>query len=377
MKKIPFWLFIAFFGTALFFTACEEENTNPLPGDLPPYIVDFRFAEYPDLPGTIDQDAGTIDLEVPNNADMTKLTPKAEPSFGATATPGADAPLDFTSAQTITATYGNNSKSYNVSVVRGGLDKTTSLLVVLGTAESPADLTNEDEKAAATWAMSTFKLAEYYSFDQLKANPSVLDNKHVVWWFHDATTELPAVATDPAVTDILKSYHANGGELYLSGFANQYLVPLGIVDADHGVNEVGGSPADSPNPDNWGISFKGNADHRAFRNLRLADQYSYPAAFLISGGALRKDNKSWWVVNADPTVFPANGIALAGTEWDPDRGVLIVMAEFPGDGTSGTTITFSAGAYDWYSPPGDSENTFLDNVYRVTENILVYLAQKN
>ena len=100
---------------------------------------------------------------------------------------------------------------------------------------------------------------------------------------------------------------------------------------------------------------------------------SYAASYLISGGTSRKDNKTWWVVSEG---FPEDkGIALAGTEWDPDREVLIIMAEFPGQNGTGTTMCFGAGAQDFFSKEGD--NSFKDNLLKLTENVLVYLARKN
>ena len=270
---------------------------------------------------------------------------------------------------------GNLTKAYTVTVEAGALDTQSARIIVLGTADDVGSISNEDEKAATQWSLTTFKLARYVSFNTLKSNPSLLEEVDAVWWHYDTSYELPegnfalpSIAFDEEIVSALQDFRNGGGGIYLSGFATQYLKTLSVVPAEGNPDEQGGAVSDFENADAWGISFKGHKDHPVFDGLRTKDG-DEEVAFLISGGAWRKDNKSWWVViNED---FPY-GIDLASTEWDVNHDILVLIAEFPGTETQGKVIGFSAGAYDWHSAQG--ENTYMDNIRKITENILLYVA---
>jgi hypothetical protein len=349
---------------------------NELPA-IAPELIEFKVLN-PESRGVIDRVNGTIDLEVPVYADLTALIPQVHASYGSLINPPSGEPVDFSSPVEFTISNAGESKTYLVSVEIGAMDTKSTRLLVLGTGDAVNSIANEDEKAAALWAMNTFDLAQYVGFNELAANPDILNKTDVVWWHFDTSYELtegsfalPEVALDPVVTEALSSYRNNGGGIYLSSFATQYLEPLGIVEPGDGPNEVGGAPVEFENADNWGISFKGHTDHPIFQDLRKAEE---DVAFLISGGAWRKDNKAWWAVWMEDFDFPDYGIDLASTEWDKDHNVLVTMAEFPGNEEQGKVVAFSAGAYDFLSTKG--ENTFRDNAYQLTENILIYLATK-
>ncbi|MGK7393560.1 MAG: DUF4960 domain-containing protein [Candidatus Cyclobacteriaceae bacterium M3_2C_046] len=375
MKRIftSFWIVLVI---SIFSSACDESGMNELPV-IAPELIEFKVVN-PEAKGVVDRANGTIDLEVPVYADLTALIPQVHASYGSQISPPSGEPVDFTSPVEFTISNGGESKSYLVTVELGAMDTKSTRLLVLGTGDAVNSIANEDEKAAALWAINTFDLGQYMGFNQLAANPSVLEEIDVVWWHYDTSYDLadgdfalPPVALDPAVTEALANFRNNGGGIYLSGFATQYLEPLGVVEPGDGPNETGGAPAEFENPDNWGISFKGHTDHPIFQDLRKAEE---DVAFLISGGAWRKDNKAWWAVWMEDFDFPTYGVDLASTEWDKDHNVLVLMAEFPGNEQQGKVVAFSAGAYDFLSTQG--ENTFMDNVYQITENILIYLATK-
>jgi hypothetical protein len=373
MKKI--WLqIIAIVFTGAFVFSCDESGMNDLP-QMEPELLSFGVVN-PTASGVINRNDNSVVLEVPVYADITSLVPRIHVSYGSQVDPPSDEPQDFTNPVTYTITNGNQSVTYTVTVKIGAMDRRSTRLLVLGVADDINSISNQDERAAATWAISTFDLGRYMSFGQLQANATVLEEIDVVWWHYDTSYEipganfgLPAIAMEEEVIQILTDFRNNGGGIYLSGFATQYLDDLGVVNPGDGPNEVGGASTEFDNPDNWGMSFKGHVNHPVFKNLRKADQ---DVAFLISGGASRKDNKAWWAVHVQGFDFPDYGTALASVEWDKDRNILVIMGEFQGTENQGKVIGFSAGAYDWYSSRG--ENTYIDNVRQVTENILTYLA---
>lgn len=361
-------------------TSCDESGIHDLP-QLQPELVEFKVTN-PEAVGTIDKTNGTVLLKVPIYADIQSLVPDIHVSYGSTVTPASGTAVDFSSPVTFTIENGGITKSYTVTVQPGALDTKSARILVLGTADNVNSITNEDEKAATSWALGTFDLATYMSFSAFKANTAVLEEIDAVWWHFDTSYELPAgnfalpdIAFDETIVTALRNFRNNGGGIYLSGFATQYLKTLEVVPAAGNPDEQGGAPADFANADNWGISFKGHKEHPIFEGLRTkvatkeGEVDEDDVAFLISGGASRKDNKSWWVViNED---FPY-GVDLASTEWDKDHNILVLLAEFPGTETQGKVVAFSAGAYDWFSV--DGENTFMDNVEKITQNILLYTA---
>ncbi|MCF8302032.1 MAG: DUF4960 domain-containing protein [Bacteroidales bacterium] len=355
-----------------FLSGCsEEEGLNDL-GTVEPRIVDFGIQGL-DVNSTVDQDTLTIRAKVPPYADINSMVPIVETSYGASVTPSPGQAVDFSSPVAFTVENNGTTRDYTAHVTYGGLDKKSTRLLLIGTSDAASEISNGDEAAATNWGLSSFDKAQYMSFNQLANNSAVLDSIDVVWWHYDAEPELPDGALADAAITALVDYRDRGGSIYLSGFATQYTETLGIVPEGKGPNEVGGAPQEFENPDPWGISFKGYASHDIFQGLRKADGYDYPAAFLISADTWRKDNKAWWVVVDNPDAFPDNGIGYCSTEWDGDRNVLIILAEFPGSESQGSCIAFSAGAYDWYTSH-DVENTYMDNIHQITENILLYLA---
>jgi hypothetical protein len=377
MRNIKIMIIIA---AMVMLGSCDESGINDLP-QIQPELVEFKVTN-PEAIGTIDRANNSVLLKVPVYADIHNLIPDVHVSYGSKVTPASGTALDFSSPVTFTIENGAITKSYTVTVEAGALDTKSARVLVLGTADNVNSISNEDEKASAAWAMSTFELATYMSFNALKSNPSILSETDVVWWHYDTSYELPAgnfalpeIAFDETIVTALKDYRNNGGGIYLSGFATQYLKTLEVVPPAGNPDEQGGAPADFVSPDNWGISFTGHKDHPIFDGLRTkvatkeGEVDEDDVAFLISGGASRKDNKSWWVVIDED--FPY-GIDLASTEWDKAHNVLVLLAEFPGTEAQGKVIGFSAGAYEWVSLEG--ENSYIDNVKKITQNILLYTA---
>jgi hypothetical protein len=369
-KLIILWLFALVF---LAFSACDESGIHDLQ-QIDPELVEFKVTN-PEAIGQIDRVSGNVLLKVPVYADITQLIPDIHLSYGSTVTPVSGSPVDFTSPVAFTIQNGPSTKTYTVTVEAGALDTQSARIMVLGTADNVASISNEDEKASAQWTLSTFKLAKYVNFNTLKANPALLEETDAVWWHYDTSYELaegnfalPSIAFDDEIVTVLKNFRNNGGGIYLSGFATQYLKTLEVVPTEGNPDEQGGAPAEFENADAWGISFKGHTDHPVFDGIRTKDGDG-EVAFLISGGAWRKDNKSWWVVINEDFSY---GIDLASTEWDKNHDILVLIAEFPGTEAQGKVIGFSAGAYDWFS--GQGENTYMDNVRKITQNILLYVA---
>jgi hypothetical protein len=130
-----FWvtlIVVAFVGLGVWYlsTKSSTENTAPttittLPSSLK-LINSFSFLGLnPEVDGAVDNTNYAINLLVLNGTDVTKLIPTISISDGATISPNAGVPQDFTNPVTYTVTAQDGStQSYIVTVTTGALGQT-------------------------------------------------------------------------------------------------------------------------------------------------------------------------------------------------------------------------------------------------------------
>ncbi|MCF8303956.1 MAG: DUF4960 domain-containing protein [Bacteroidales bacterium] len=235
-------------------------------------------------------------------------------------------------------------------------------IVLVGDKETMSEL-DPDEAAAYNWALDEFgEDASYHSFTELVNDTTLLDSIDAVWWHYDKYPDLPLSAVSPNTIEIMQEFRANGGGIFLTGFATQYVVDLGVETT--GPNEVGKAEEPFTNPDPWG--FRANyPDHPAFMDL------DNPFYTLNSENGLREDVKAWWVIANDPIDDVFHGKYLASVDWDSDFSVLVTIAEYEGAFEEGNVIAIGAGAYDWYLENGTNDN--IGQLQTLSFNCLNYL----
>ena len=83
-------------------------------------------------------------------------------------------------------------------------------------------------------------MAKYVSFQGIKNGTVDLSQYKVLWFYYDRNDafQLPADSQDPDVLNAIKNWYKAGGNLYLAGYANQYLWDLGRITAQY--NRVSG-----------------------------------------------------------------------------------------------------------------------------------------
>ncbi|MNF39501.1 putative glycoside hydrolase [compost metagenome] len=324
----------------------------------------------------------TITMTLPENTDLTALQPIIELTEGVSISPASGTTIDFTNPVIFVVTSNGKSVNYtaNVGVPVAGL-----VVAFLGTAETRAGITNLDEITAADWLFQNFPEAKYISFDNI-LNGADLSDVDVIWWHYDSATNLPAVAYNPAVTDALKNYRTNGGNLLLTTFASQYVDALGIVPSGKGPNNVFGDfpPNGFVDGNSWGMSFVGHENHPIFEGLTT---YETGKANLLQSGTFRLNHTAWWFVpewggyvNGEGWRNQTGGTNLASEAWDNSLDGRVTIAEWPNNATDKNVIVISMGAYDWYNETNSSgvpsqPNEFLSNIKLLTQNSINYLIE--
>ena len=217
------------------------------------------------------------------------------------------------------------------------------------------DSLNAEEKAAYDWLDQNYDPV-IITFEELKAGDFAADTIKAIWWHLDQTADLslPDSARDTLVTRTLYNYVEQGNGLYLSGFAPQYVVDLGVEDTEPQEIRRGrdGEPESSGE---WGY-YQLDASHPIFKG------FTNPFAVLSSGLEVN-NNICWWT---QPSTF--DGTWLGDTEWE--SGSLVLLGEY--ELGEGSIIVNGAGAYEWDVSGGTNSNR--NNLEKFTDNIIRYLG---
>ncbi len=215
-------------------------------------------------------------------------------------------PMDKEMTYTVEAIYDTYYMSAGTSV-KVTVPYITPKMAYLMTAESIAQLPDDDERAAATWfaAQENAELIQPSQIADLDA-----DIYPVIWIEIDRVglplgwENLPVEITNDATIAALRQYTANGGSFYLANMATQLTVPLGFVP-DNMAPTVYGNGDGGSGDDVWvinpylGWDFRNGSDqgfydrtaHAIFKDLVLEDPngYGYDNLPLIGPGQRNED----------------------------------------------------------------------------------------
>lgn len=259
------------------------------------------------------------------------------------------------------------------------------------------ELPDDDERAAAEW-FSRQENAEFIQPSQISGLD--VDLYPVIWIEIDRVglplgwEGLPEAVSCGETIEVLRSYTANGGNLYLSNMATQLTVPLGIVP-DNMAPTVYGNGDGGSGDDVWvinpylGWDFRDGSDqgfydrtaHAIYKDLILEDPngYGYPNLPLIGPGQ-REDHNCLWDCNiygrgSYPDVianFEATTGSLVLATWGHVRDHCVAgLVEFFANADHGRCIANGLAAYEWNQNSG--VNPYQHNIEQLTTNILDYL----
>lgn len=342
------------------------------------FILNGRYV------GTIDPVNNTISVTVPTTIDITKLIPTIEYTEGATISPENSKIQDFTNPVVYTLTYMNETFTYEVSVIQS--DHTYAFL---GTAETIDGLTNADEKTAAEWMMENIPNSKYVSLESLKDGAASLNQFTAVWFHYEQANTLPVIAANKNVTNVIKGYYSNGGNIFLSGTACLYTGSLGITPAAYTPNNAFGSFGDAGQVNApgelWGIAITGCEEHPIYKGVTIdKTTQSWPVVWLVGKEiSWRRNIGCPWDLVAPYTqdwadwASKTGGTPLASFNWDDDCNEKVAVSVFDGiEGGKGTAVCIGAPSYDWYYEKENvSSNSYYSNIEKMTLNIFNYLTK--
>jgi len=335
--------------------------------------------------GTIDQDAKTITVYVPQSAGVTSLVPTITYSANATIFPASGVAQDFTQPVTYIVTNNSARSEYIVTVI--AIDKPKA--VFLGSPSSMNDL-DAEARTACEWMLGNVAGSLYVSFADLQAGTVDLSECEVIWWhWHvdggvDGHDVFAAKATDAlAAKNQLRSFYENGGSLLLTRYAVNLPSFIGATGDDEwttpnncwGQDEMSAELCGGP----WTFrKYAGQENHPVYENLiagdNAAEVYCTDAGYHITNSTAQYHVGTDWGDYPDYNAWTGRtGASILGVGGD---GAIVVW-EYPAHDGRGSILCFGTGCYDWYSytlEAGYTEN-FHRNIAIMTQNAFNYLMK--
>lgn len=403
---------MAMLGLALLtFSACNEEELDSISLDIDPnkelLITSF------DLDGalsvTIDEANKTISIVLECGTDVSALSPNIGVSSGASVTPASGTAVDLSVPVEYSVVGGNLFKTYRVSA------EVQCVVGFLNTAPDVASIIDDDEKAAAEWFFNKFDsdVTRYISFDDIKSDPSVLDELKVLWWLLDGDSEtldfqMPDIALDPDVLGAITDWYKAGGNIYLYQYACRYIFEMGRHEEIPGLNSnlATGGGAGADNGDTWGTGImpglkpeQDMSNHPMFAGIEIdvrADD-GMPWIKTMSPG-WREDRNfmigdmqvAYGLGDTDQEIYDRftseNQLVWLGSwEWTGPNYFVVGMLEYlPNDDFQGRAIFQGQGGFEFNmnatgeggADPADNPdgiNLHQDNIHKLAENAINYL----
>ena len=342
--------------------------------------------------GVVDNEENTITITLPVDTDISDLTPEVVIDETAEISPDISEGLDFSGPVELTVSNLGDSKTYTVNV------KIQELYIAfLGTYSDSLSITEDDEKAAAEWLFENYDNSRYVSFDEIKSGNVDLSDFKALWWYHDASPDLPGIALDQEVLGAITDYYKDGGNLLLNTHAGAYMWEMGRITNNYA--KVVGSGEGWDLNGTWyvGVTIGGN--------LQPYDKSSHPVYEGLSTEV--QDNGDIWIPLTSPgwvedhnhvivEIAPFHGFDYGNTgaynafinannvEWlgvwagNRDYYMAGILEFLPTDAFKGRVIFQGLGAFEFnknaqgtLNPEG--ENLYQANIEGFTKNALEYL----
>ncbi len=255
-------------------------------------------------------------------------------------------------------------------------------------------IVDDDEKAAATWFVDVYG-GEFLPAQSIYAAGDLADFE-AIWVMIDRTAigigvdKLPAEVT--TIMKHVKTFLDNGGNVFLSNHATQYVAELGVLPVEL-LPGIFGDGEGGEGSDNWVLQpVIGNVEgqiydysqHAIYKGLAYENYNEWThKTYALIGPGIREDHNCMWDLNKAEYGLTENPNKVADFQTKYNCKVLATwghvvdyccagIVEFPGDGARGTVIANGLAAYEWNQ--NNDLNIYQGNIELLTSNILNYLA---
>lgn len=270
-------------------------------------------------------------------------------------------------------------------------EKARPAMVLL--ADNISDLESDEERGAALWFQKNYVDLGEGNFISAADLPYINLNEVSVLWIHvdrlgitSGIDQLPAELTSNAVKAALKTYIANGGNMYLSKHATQLVVAYGRVK-DKFLPNIFNAADGATGSDIWSMNANlvgGKYDmrnHAIFAGLSKNSDAN--TTYPLIGPVYRYDHNCLWDMNA-LTLTKSGDDKFEKFQKETNSEILATWGQVTDDAVAGiinfksdddgnflgTVICNGLAAYNM----GNEENTeYQSNNEKLTQNILEYL----
>lgn len=260
---------------------------------------------------------------------------------------------------------GANEQSTLEQLTANMINYVTAEVEVMVVGEGDMASLPEGEKNAYDWVVENFGLrAAYSTFDDI-ANNGIPSTVKTIWFHFEDDPMLPASAA--SATTAVGDFVNNGGHIFVSGFATQYLVDINATMAGP-TETLNNDPA---GPDvAWGVKpLAGKESHPFFANMTLTTDWvdaNWGGYRTIGDTVAGREAIRWW----NDGSFPGEPLAVMPW-WDVNNSDIPVLGTLAvGEGLA---IFASAPGYHWLPAMRNAAEPQA-NLEQLTENILTYVV---
>tara|TARA_R110001583_G_scaffold122569_1_gene273851 strand:- start:4819 stop:5925 length:1107 start_codon:yes stop_codon:yes gene_type:complete len=319
----------------------------------------------------IDHLAGTIEVSLVGNTNLSTVTFEAKAPEGVTITPESGSTLDLTSPVEVVVSNGFSERVYSINATL-----LPSKIAFLGDGATIADIADDDVKAAAEWTQATYGSDfVYISYDGL--TDEALEGVNVILYVFDqvGSSAQPAALLDNL--NVLSKFYVQGGKIVAGLLGTGLVEELGRDTS--GLRNILGSGVGGDNPDTWGIGFTSSPVANIISNG--LEFFEPNKAYVINAG-YKEDHNALWnlgsITTAPYATFNSlyNAEPIAAWDWAVDaQGFAGIIVWKPWDRFKGYMITIGIGGMEW-SMNDARNNPYLSNVEKVYKNSIDYLSTK-
>lgn len=319
----------------------------------------------------LDHLQGTINISLPGDTDLSSVLFEATFSEGITVIPESGSLIDLNNPVEVIVSNGVSDRTYTINATL-----LPTKIAFLGDGATIPEISDDDVKAAALWAQSTYgEDFKYIPYTEL--SDESLEGVNVILYVYDqvGSSEQPDLIREKL--NVLSKFYVQGGKIVAGLLGTGLVEELGRDTS--GLRNIIGTGAGGDNPDTWGIGFTNSPTANIIS--QGLDFYAPNKAYVINGG-YKEDHNALWnlgsITTAPYATFNSlyNAEPIAAWDWAVDsQGFAGIVVWNPFERFKGYIITIGIGGMEW-NMNDDRDNPYLTNVHKIYKNSIDYLSSK-